>query len=137
VKCDFQVMHVIMDDARRAANGGELASLEELTRSLGGRWVTLHGDDVASTLMTFAIQHQVTQLVIGADRERGWGSGRSGIVRQLLRRASGAGVDVHVIARAARTDKSLAPLPSGAATPSAEITGWEPPGRGDDPAGGE
>jgi two-component system sensor histidine kinase KdpD len=129
LKCDFQAVHVISGDARRAVATEELAKLEELTLSMGGRWITLRGDDVAATLMNHAKEHQVTQVLVGFTRERGWGSGRSDIVRQLLRRASGANVDVHVIARPAKLGKLPTPTQPGAGSPSAELV---PPARGAD-----
>jgi two-component system sensor histidine kinase KdpD len=132
MKCDFQAVHVIAGDARRAAATDELAKLEELTLSMGGRWITLRGDDVAATLMNHAKEHQVTQVLVGFTRERGWGSGRSDIVRQLLRKASGANVDVHVIARPAKLGKLPAPTHPGAGPPCAETTASIAPGRGAD-----
>lgn len=98
VKCEFQALYVISGDARRGASADELQRLRDLTISLGGHWSTVSGDEVADTLVAFAKDHQITQLVVGADRERGWARGRGGIVRQLLRGASETGVDVHVIA---------------------------------------
>jgi two-component system sensor histidine kinase KdpD len=107
VKCDFKAVHVIAGDSRPASNPGELERLVTLTKSLGGGWETIRGDSVASALVTYAQLHHITQLVVGADRDRGWG--RPGLVKQILRAAATAGMDVHVIAN-----------PGGGAVPKTE-----------------
>jgi two-component system sensor histidine kinase KdpD len=109
-KCDFKAVHVIAGDSKPASNPKELERLVALTTSLGGEWETIRDDDVAPALVTYARQHHVTQLVVGADRDRGWG--RSGLVKQILKAAALVGVDVHVIAHPVET--------AGSATHKAE-----------------
>jgi two-component system sensor histidine kinase KdpD len=100
-KCDFKAVHVIAGDSRPASDPKELARLEDLAGSLGGEWETIRGDDVAPALVAYAHQHHITQLVVGANQDRGWH--KSGRVRQILRAAAVAGLDVHVIAKPQET----------------------------------
>ncbi|MGA7088668.1 MAG: universal stress protein [Candidatus Dormiibacterota bacterium] len=97
VKGDLHVVHVIAAES----SSPEQAALEELqtlTISLGGEWSTLRGDDVATTLIAFARAHNITQLVVGSDRDHRWGLRRGGVLKHLLKQAVPAGLDIHIIA---------------------------------------
>jgi len=96
-KGDLHVVHVVAGEARTTAELGPIAELEQLTASLGGKWSVLHGDDVATTLVSFARAHNITQLMVGSDPGRKWRPGRGGGLRDLIREAGAAGLDVHVI----------------------------------------
>ncbi len=97
-KGDLHVVHVITGEAGRPSDQRALAALESLTLSLGGKWSTVPGDDVATTLIAFARAHNVTQLVVGSDQDRKWGLGRGGVLKDLLKQAVPAGLDIHIIA---------------------------------------
>ncbi|MGC2191025.1 MAG: universal stress protein [Candidatus Dormiibacterota bacterium] len=96
-KSDLHVVHVVAADSTRSVDAGALEDLKTLTTSLGGEWATLHGDDVASTLVTFARTHHITQVMVGSDPGRRWSLGRGGVLKELLRHAGKANLDVHVI----------------------------------------
>jgi len=96
-KGDLHVVHVIAGDSNRPEDQGAIAALKELSTSLGGEWSTLRGDDVASTLVTFAREHHITQVMVGSDPKRKWGLGHGGVLKELLRQAGRAELDVHVI----------------------------------------
>ena len=96
-KGDLHVVHVIAGDSARTGDRHALDELEALSVALGGEWSTLRGDDIASTLVTFAKAHHVTQVMVGSDPGRKWGIGRGGGLRELLRQAGKANLDVHVM----------------------------------------
>ncbi len=100
VKGDLHVVHVIAAESSRSSDRAGLEELRTLTISLGGEWETLHGDDVATTLIAFARAHNVTQLVVGSDRDHRWALGRGSVLKHLLKQAVPAGLDVHIIAGA-------------------------------------
>ena len=112
-KGDLHVVHVIAGDAGRPTDPGALQALQILTLALGGEWSTMRGDDVASTLVSFARAHNITQLVVGSDRERRWGLGRGKTLREILKQAGLAGLDLHIIAPSAGA--RLGSLAEGAA----------------------
>ncbi|MGH7642978.1 MAG: sensor histidine kinase KdpD [Candidatus Dormibacteria bacterium] len=107
-KGDLHVVHVIARDSTRAADQSTLAALEALSIALGGEWTTLRGDDVASTLVDFAKDHNVTQVMVGSDPERKWGIGRGSGLKELLRRAANANLDVHFISLPRARDRASA-----------------------------
>ncbi|HUY10258.1 MAG TPA: universal stress protein [Candidatus Dormibacteraeota bacterium] len=96
-KGDLHVVHVIAADSSRAVDQGALEALKTLTVSLGGEWSMLRGDDVASTLVSFARSHNITQVTVGSDPGRKWGLGRGRVLKELLQQAGKANLDVHVI----------------------------------------
>jgi two-component system sensor histidine kinase KdpD len=107
-KGDLHVVHVIAADSTRTHDQGTLKQLEELSLALGGEWSTLRGDDVSTTLVSFAREHQITQLMVGYDPGHKWGMGRGGILRDLLREAGEASLDVHVISLPRAREKAAA-----------------------------
>lgn len=105
IKSDLQVLHVITNDASNPRNSEALAHLRQLASDLGASWFEVEAHEPASTLIAFALEHQVTQLVMGS-------SGRSrfqeiikggSIVRRVMKKAGSAGIDVHIIARRERS----------------------------------
>jgi two-component system sensor histidine kinase KdpD len=97
-KAELTVVHVTDDD-----DAGDLGELRTLADDLGARWQDLVADDPARALVGYARDAQVTQLVIGATmrsrlRERLEGGG---LIARVIRQATEAGIDVHVIARRA------------------------------------
>ena len=99
VKGELDVVHIISEDA--VAPGTKIKALKELATDLGARWHEVHGHDPARTLLEFARQHQITQLVIGSSKRSRWEelTGGGSIVRRVIREAGTVGIDVHVIAR--------------------------------------
>jgi two-component system sensor histidine kinase KdpD len=96
-KGDLHAVHVIAAESSKSSDQAGLEELKTLTISLGGEWSTLRGDDVATTLIAFARAHNITQLVVGSDRDHRWGLGRGGVVKHLLKQAVPAGLDIHII----------------------------------------
>jgi two-component system, OmpR family, sensor histidine kinase KdpD len=98
MKGDFLVLHVVLDDGAVTSNG--IGRLEELVRDVGGSWHVVQGDDIAATIMQTAIDHQITQIVLGTSKLSRWQSlTRGSVIQQILRMASDEAIDVHVIAR--------------------------------------
>jgi two-component system, OmpR family, sensor histidine kinase KdpD len=88
-------VHVINDDAlRRAPADTSLA--RELATEFMGRFQEVVGDDIATTLVTFARAERGTQIVLGASRPHAPWRPPSGVVSKVLRLARD--LDVHIIA---------------------------------------
>jgi two-component system sensor histidine kinase KdpD len=100
VKGALSVVHVTGGDASQK-DRNTIEALKELTSDLGADWYEVFDDDAAGALIRFARENQVTQVVIGSSHRSRWQdlTGGGGVVRRLLRAASEAGIDVHVIAR--------------------------------------
>ncbi len=101
VKGELDVVHVSSGDALGPKEPAELAALEELTHSLGGRWHELSGSDPARAMIDFAREHRITQIVIGSSQRSRWRKllGGGSISRRVQQLAGAAGIDVHTIAR--------------------------------------
>ena len=98
VKGDLLVLNVRGVDGSAASNA--LAAVRQLVEDVGGHWHEVPGDDPARTVVTFAVEHHVTQIVVGATRRSRWEEWHRGsVVRKILRFAAETGIDVHVIAR--------------------------------------
>ncbi|HEY1734177.1 MAG TPA: universal stress protein [Acidimicrobiales bacterium] len=97
-KGDLLAVHVASVDGSSRAD--RLASVKQLVDDVGGHWYDVAGDDPARTVVTFAVEHHVTQIVVGATRRSRWEEWHRGsVVRKVLRFAAETGIDVHVIAR--------------------------------------
>jgi two-component system sensor histidine kinase KdpD len=97
-KGDLVALHVISGDADTRAT--RTAELEELVKAVGGKWQTLESDDVAKAIFAYAVEQQITQIVVGTTRQSRWQSmTRGSVIQQILRMASDNDIDVHVIAR--------------------------------------
>ena len=114
VKGELDVLHVVLDDASPSSEGRSIDELRELAGNLGARWNEVQDDDPARAIVSFARQHQITQIVIGSV-QRGWWHFADGgpILRRVIHEAGASGIDVHIIAR-------QEPPPAGAAEPSAK-----------------
>jgi two-component system, OmpR family, sensor histidine kinase KdpD len=98
VKGDLLAVHVTGVDGSGDASG--LAAVKQLVDDVGGHWHEVAGDDPARTVVTFAVEHHITQIVVGATRRSRWEEWHRGsVVRKVLRFAAETGIDVHVIAR--------------------------------------
>ena len=93
------VVHAASGDDRHQE--GWDTQTEHLVRELGGEFQTLQGDDPAETVLSFAHQNRVTQIVVGESlRSRLQEAMRGSFVNRLIRKASN--IDIHVIARRER-----------------------------------
>ncbi len=101
VKADLEVVHVITGDETRPGGQRSVERLSELTADLGGHWHEIHDDDPVRSVIAFARQHQITQIVIGSSRRSRWQqlTGGGSNVGRIIREAGAFGIDVHVIAR--------------------------------------
>jgi two-component system, OmpR family, sensor histidine kinase KdpD len=93
------VLHVVLDDASPSSEGRSMDELRELAGNLGARWHEVQDDDPARAIVSFARQHQITQIVIGSI-QRGWWHFADGgpILRRVIHEAGASGIDVHIIA---------------------------------------
>ena len=100
VKADLDVVHVVADDATRPGSRRSVERLAELTADLGAQWHVISGDDPVRSIIDFARQHQVTQIVIGSSERSRWRqlTGGGSNVARIIREAGTSGIDVHVIA---------------------------------------
>jgi two-component system, OmpR family, sensor histidine kinase KdpD len=102
-KGELVVVHVRSVDGSGTPGSSSSAALQAVHRlvdDVGGQWFEVSGDDPARTVVEFAIEHHVTQIVVGATRRSRWEEWRRGsVVRKVLRFAADTGIDVHVIAR--------------------------------------
>lgn len=99
-KAELIAIHVIQEDRAGTEISLGLASLRELANDLGARWVEVRGDNIAETLVNFAREERITQIVIGSTFRSRWSEMMGGsILRKLIRAASVDGIDVHIIAR--------------------------------------
>jgi two-component system sensor histidine kinase KdpD len=100
VKGELDVVHVIVGDTDPPVDGQSVDGLRQLTADLGARWHEIEDDDPARALVSFAQEHQITQIVIGSVQRSWWHIPSGGsIVRQVIHEAGAAGIDVHLIAR--------------------------------------
>ena len=99
IKADLLAVHVV-SGRRRARRRPARPSSRSWCGTSGGTWQTVEGDDVAKTIFAAAIDHQITQIVLGTSRLTRWQSmTRGSVIQQILRMASENDIDVHVIAR--------------------------------------
>jgi two-component system sensor histidine kinase KdpD len=101
VKGDLDVLHVISDESSGAKDVQRVAELRRIGESVGARWLEVHESDPARALIRVAQERHITQIVIGSSQRSRWKelAGGGSIVRQVIREAGEAGIDVHVIAR--------------------------------------
>ena len=102
-KAELLAVHVVPHDG--GSRQADTAALKELVHDVGGTWISLEGDDIPATIVDTAVEHQITQVVLGtSNRSRIQSWGRGSIIQQILRKAAESGIDVHVIAR--RTERN-------------------------------
>ncbi len=99
-KGDLSVVHVVTGESR-SGDRETLDQLKQLSADLGAEWYEIHHDDPARGLTDFAIEHRITQVVIGSSLRSRWErmTGAGAVISKVLRVAGEAGIDVHVIAR--------------------------------------
>ena len=100
VKAELNVVHVITGDTSLPADGQPIDALQELAAGLGARWHQIDDDDPARAIVSFARQHQITQIVIGSIQHSWWHvAGGGPILRRVIHEAGAFGIDIHLIAR--------------------------------------
>jgi two-component system sensor histidine kinase KdpD len=96
---DLVAVHVASGDLRREQTW--LEQLRQLVEELGGGLHVLAADDPVDSVLAFAYQQQITQIIVGESLRSRWRELLTGsFVNRLIRQASN--VDVHVIGRAER-----------------------------------
>jgi two-component system sensor histidine kinase KdpD len=100
-QAELHVVHVVRDNGAARSDDDSLEALRPVATEVGGRWVELRGDDVAQTIIEFARDTRITQVVLGSgQRSRWWKMLRGGSTAQRVQRmAVAAGIDVHIIVR--------------------------------------
>jgi two-component system, OmpR family, sensor histidine kinase KdpD len=100
LKAELDVVHVVAADTGLSGNRPSTDKLRELTADLGARWHEIQQDDPARAIISFAREHEITQILIGS-MHRGWPHIAVGgpIVRRLIEEAADSGIDVLLIAR--------------------------------------
>jgi two-component system sensor histidine kinase KdpD len=112
VRAELDVVHVAVSDATLPANARPVDRLRQLATDLGAHWYEIPDDDPAEAIVSFAREHQITQIVVGSMQHSWWRISRGGpILRQIIHEAGASGIDVHLIAR-------REPPPAAPPTPS-------------------
>ena len=99
-KADLIGLHVVSSED--GPGRGATDDLQELVVAVGGSWVVVTAtEDVAAAIVSAAVDHQITQIVLGTSQHTRWQSLTRGgsIMLKVLRLAAAEGIDVHVIAR--------------------------------------
>jgi two-component system, OmpR family, sensor histidine kinase KdpD len=100
VRGELDVVHVAVSDATLPGNARPVDRLRQLATDLGAHWYQIQDDDPAEAIVSFAREHQVTQIVVGSMQHSWWHISRGGpIFRQIIHEAGASGIDVHLIAR--------------------------------------
>jgi two-component system sensor histidine kinase KdpD len=96
---DLLVIHVIEGKERPGTAWSEGTS--RLVRELGGEFEVVEADDAVETVLSYAYQQRVTQIVVGESLRSKWKELVGGsFVNRLIRAAKN--IDVHVMARKER-----------------------------------
>src|ERR1035438_1707490 len=66
VRGELDVVHVTVSDATLPGKDRPVGRLRELTVALGARWHQIEDDDPAQAIVSFAREHQITQIVMGS-----------------------------------------------------------------------
>ena len=99
IKAELDVVHVIAGDTSTSPDGRPIDELRALAADLGARWHEIDDDDPAQALVSFAREHQITQIVIGSIQNSWWHIADGGpILRRVIHEAGAFGIDVHIIA---------------------------------------
>jgi two-component system sensor histidine kinase KdpD len=94
---DLVAVHVIPQDGLAAPSAALLEKQRELVEEFGGTYQEVVGGDAGEALVEAARSLNATQIVMGASRRSRWQRLTRGSVIGRVIRASGAGIDVHVV----------------------------------------
>jgi two-component system, OmpR family, sensor histidine kinase KdpD len=98
-KAELEVVHVIVDDTGLSEDHRSIDGLRQLAADLGARWHDIRASDPARAVVSFARQHEITQIVIGPIHRSWWRMAVGGpIVRRVIEKAGALGIDVLIIA---------------------------------------
>jgi two-component system sensor histidine kinase KdpD len=99
VKAELDVVHVIVGDTSPSGDDRSVDGLRALAADLGSRWHEIDDDDPAQALVSFAREHQVTQIVVGS-MQSSWRYivGGGPVLRRVIHEAGAFGIDVLVTA---------------------------------------
>jgi two-component system sensor histidine kinase KdpD len=94
---DLVAVHVIPQDGLAAPSASLLAKQRELVEEFGGTYHEVVGADAGEALVEAARSLNATQIVMGASRRSRWQRLTRGSVIGRVIRASGTGIDVHIV----------------------------------------
>lgn len=97
-KADLRSLLIMPDTDISESASREIEALRKLSHDLGVVFLEKYGTKVADVMVETALEHQITQIVIGASkRSRRDELLKGSIVNQVLRKVGPLGIDVHVI----------------------------------------
>jgi len=98
-KADLEVVYVT-NGADGRGGDDPLAGLRQLTSDVGGSWHLVRAEDVPNALIEFALDAEITQMVLGASDRNRWQELITGgsIVKRISHLAARVGIDVHIVA---------------------------------------
>ncbi|HJY73109.1 MAG TPA: universal stress protein, partial [Streptosporangiaceae bacterium] len=98
-KAELDVVHVIVGDTSSSRDDRSIDGLRTLAADLGAHWREIDDDDPARALVSFAREHEVTQIMIGSIQSSWWHIvGGRPVLRGVIHEAGAFGIDVHLIA---------------------------------------
>ncbi len=104
-KAELHVVHISSTDGTVTSDSRVIGKLRTLANDLGASWHEIDSPDPAGALVNFAVEHQITQIVLGSSRRSRFEELVKGsVVNKIMRAAAASGVDVHVIARRESVD---------------------------------
>jgi two-component system sensor histidine kinase KdpD len=115
LEAPWLAVHVVQAHPPSAAEQEALSRHFDLAVSLGAEVVTTNSEIVADGLLYVAHQRNVSQIVVGKPRARGWQTWLAGpsLIEQLSR--AGEEIDIHVVSggadAAGRTKRAMGVLP--------------------------
>jgi two-component system, OmpR family, sensor histidine kinase KdpD len=100
IQAELEVVNVASQDAVRRDGDDGLTRLRHVAADVGATWHDLDADNLASALVAYAKNEQVTQIVVGSSQRSRWQEliGGGSIVGRVSRLAAQAGIDVHIMA---------------------------------------
>ena len=100
IEAELEVAHVASQDAGLRGRDDDLARLRQTAADVGAIWHDLQADNLASALVEYAKNEQVTHIVVGSSQRSRWQEliGGGSIVGRVSRLAARAGIDVHIMA---------------------------------------
>jgi two-component system sensor histidine kinase KdpD len=104
VKGELDVVHVNVGDTDQPGGGRPIDALRALAADLGVRWHEIEDDDPPRALVSFAREHQATQIILGSMQRSWWHIAEGGpVARRVIHEAGAIGIDVHLIAHREET----------------------------------